>query len=189
MQKKLTPLTPEQAEEFERRRISATVVQNKCPSCGAWYETARRDVEFTEAFLCDCGQRMEFKVPPLEIIRPATNMEKIALSGDQRLDTGMKVTEAMKRAEAWWAKTGSKQMRQHHMRQRESLTGAFASLDPDNPSFLPSGIIHGKEWDALTKREKLMIIKTWHHFYVRRPDLLGEDSDTELKIHDMKEVK
>ena len=191
---KLTPLTPEQQKDFARSRINPTIVQNQCPKCGAWYETARLSQKFRETFLCDCGHRMEFDVPALEIIRAPTNTEKIVhADGDDRLDTGMKVSEAMRRAEHWWTHKGSAMMRQHNLRQQKDIAlgglgGQFASLDPDSKNFLPSRILAGTPWDALTKSEKHRVIKVWHHFHVRSPDLLGDDMSTDRKLQDLKDV-
>jgi hypothetical protein len=107
---------------------------------------------------------------------------------DQKLDTGMTAVEAVRRAEHWWEKTGAKEMRLHGLRHTQTvggslhgIGGAFASLDPKSENYLPSGIIHGKPWDDLTKREKAMVVKAWHHFYIRKPDLLGENPDDPLK--------
>src|SRR5690606_41799433 len=52
---------------------------------------------------------------------------------------------------------------------------AFAAQDPDEPNFTPSGILNGWEWDRLDKREKLRLVKYWHHFFVRTQDLIGND--------------
>lgn len=194
---KLTPLTSEQQAEFDRSRISDAVVQHKCIKCGAWYETNRLSKDFNESFACDCGEPLSFHVPKLEarpiILAPTT--QDIINIGDKemRLDTGMKVQEAVKRAEAWWGKTGMREAQQQLKRQSSAVGGAnkgagsaFASKNPDDPNFLPSGLIHGQPWDALNKREKMMIVKAWHHFFVRKPDLLGEDAEAEHKMQDRK---
>ena len=85
---------------------------------------------------------------------------------DDRLDTGMKVTEALHRAEQWWQKIG-----RHLIHKHDSET---ASLNPESANFIPSGIVNGLPWDELTKREKLAITKHWHHAYVRKPQTIGE---------------
>lgn len=187
----LKPLTPAEQAEFEKSRISDSVVQHKCDLCGAWYETNRGNVNFTESFICDCGSLMEFTVPalPAKITMP-TNEDMLSLvDTDDRLDTGMTVKEAIKRAEAWWGKTGMREAQQQLKRQSEDVGGAnkgagspFATMDQDDPNFMPSGIIHGQPWDSLTKREKLMITKTVHHFHVRVPDLLGSDQEATHKM-------
>lgn len=189
----LNPLTPEQQAEFERYRISAEVVQHKCEACGAWYETARLETEFTETFECDCGARMSFLVPAREKrLRKPTNEQIISLGhGDFKLDTGMTAQEAIRRACAWWEGKGRHMMRQNLQRQKHSpassdkgMGAPFAVKDPDDPSFLPSGLIHGEPWDALDRREKIQIVKIWHHFNVRRPDVLGEDPNERFMVQD-----
>ena len=85
---------------------------------------------------------------------------------EDRLDTGMTASEALKRAEHWWQKFG-----RHLIHKQDSET---ASLDPESANFIPSGIINGLPWDELTKREKLHITKAYHHNFVRKPQTLGE---------------
>ncbi|HKY45619.1 MAG TPA: hypothetical protein VJM50_21195 [Pyrinomonadaceae bacterium] len=84
----------------------------------------------------------------------------------ETLDTGMKVTEALHRAEQWWQAKGRFLIKKH-----DSET---ASLDPENANFIPSGIVNGLPWDELTKREKLHITKAYHHEFIRKPQTLGE---------------
>lgn len=84
-----------------------------------------------------------------------------ALRGaDERLDSGMKVGEAIERARLWWTALGASQI----------ARSRFAT-DKD----IPSGILHGLPWDRLTREEKLRIVKVWHHFHIRRPDVLEID--------------
>ena len=87
-----------------------------------------------------------------------------------RLDTGMRVNEAVRRAEEWWDRMARKEMRKHGQRQAEKGR-AFATLNPDNPNFLPSGIMHGFKWDDLKRHEKLRVVKAWHHHMLRVPDM------------------
>ena len=91
-----------------------------------------------------------------------------------RLDTGMRVSEAMRRAARWWEGTGREEMRKHGQRQAEKGR-AFATLDPDDPNFLPSGIMHGFKWDDLKRHEKLRVVKAWHHEMIRKPDMVLGD--------------
>ena len=113
------------------------------------------------------------------------------MRSQDRLDTGMKPGEAIARAEAWWEKTGRKLMIAQAQRAgatpKEGIN-AFQSLNPDNPNFLPSGILNGEPWDLLTTREKMMLTKAWHHFAVRRPDKLGVDPGAEFKFQDRGEI-
>ena len=76
-------------------------------------------------------------------------------------------------------------MKMEQARQSEAVGGsnngagsAFASAQADDANFLPSGVIHGNPWDQLNTREKIMIIKAWHHFNIRKPDLLDEEQAT-----------
>lgn len=197
---KLTPLTAEQSAEFERNRHSANVVQHKC-TCGTWYENDRGPEDYQVNFPCEvCNHPVSFSVPKLEVKSPIlkpTNTEVI-LTGDpdQRLDTGMKVKEAIQRAAAWWELKGAKEMQTQLLRQAKPAGGAdngaggsFVSKDSANPSFLPSGLLQGRPWDALTKREKLMVVKTWHHFHIRNPDLLDGDAEARFKMQDRKEIE
>lgn len=162
----LVPVTPGQQEEFERRRESAAVIQTKCGKCGAWYETHKRPQGFKEAFLCDCGEPIQLDVPPLST---ATVVPAIDYSDpDARLDTGMKVSEALAGASKWWGKTG-----RHAMRKDGTAGHDFiVSHDPDHPNYVPSGILNGKTWDLLTTAERAFIVKAWHHEFVRKPQQL-----------------
>lgn len=105
-----------------------------------------------------------------------SNSEKL-VSGDlsAKLDTGMSVLEAVERTAAWWNNTGRGLMLQQHNGSQTFARSAFAAPDPDDPSFIPSGILNGWGWDRLTKREKLRMVKYWHHFFVRTQDLIGND--------------
>lgn len=96
------------------------------------------------------------------------------LNGDfsVKLDTGMTIKEAVDRTIQWWAKTGRRQMIEMREHQRGSKA-KFALIDEKDSNFIPSGIINGIEWSALNKREKLMLIKHWHHFFVRNQEIIG----------------
>ena len=196
----LVPLTAEQQADFDQRRQSDTVIQTKCANCGAWWETARLEIDFQEAFNCDCGTRMSFSVQAAEhrgqILKPTNDQVMLINDGEQRLDTGMKVTEATQRSEIWWNKIGRKEAKLQLKRQKKTVGGAdhgagsaFATMDVDSPNFLPSGLIHGKHWDALTKREKLMIVKSWHHFHVRIPDLIGSEGHATHRMQDRETIQ
>lgn len=97
------------------------------------------------------------------------------LSGDlsQRLDTGMTVGEAISLTKSWWERIGRRQMVEMREHQNKDKKGFFASQNPDDSNFLPSGVLHGLEWGMLTKREKLTLIKHYHHFHVRMHDVIG----------------
>jgi len=164
----LTPLTPEQQEEFENRRETAIVIQTKCKACGQWYETLKRSQTFKEAFFCDCGQFMQIEVPPLSVSLSAPAIDYS--DPDARLDTGMKVREALANASHWWGKTG------RHVMRKDGSKGLDVSwsTDPDSPNYVPSGVLNGEPWDVLNTRERLFIVKVWHHEFVRKPQQLGE---------------
>lgn len=192
----LTPLSPRQQGKFDAIRQTSGTVQHKCPKCSAWYETQKQQVEFTETFNCDCGERISVKIPKAEttkefMLQKATNADMILLNDhNARLDTGMSVQEAIKRASAWWNKTAAPEMRRLRLKQKtpvgssnKGMGGMFTSLDPSNKNYMPSFIIAGLEWDYLTKREKIIVTKTWHHFHVRKPDIIGgETDDYRLKL-------
>ena len=159
MENPLRPLTPEEQAIFEARRESGAVVQMKCAGCGAWYETPKLATEYLEAFACECGNWMSYTVPALEVDKLALASPAIDLSDpDARLDTGMRVSEAIGRAAAWWDAAGRKEM--------------IASVKPGG-EVSQSGIVQGQPWDTLTKAEKLNVVKAWHHFHVRVPEVIG----------------
>lgn len=159
--KPLKPITAKEQEAFDRRRETASVVQNKCTNCGEWYETAKRSTVFQEVFRCDCGEPMSFTVPAMEIPR----MKIGELDLDDVLDTGMKVRQAIASACHWWGRSG-----RHQMRKDGPKGSALAvSLDPESPNYIPSGILNGEQWDHLNDREKAQVVKAWHHHYVRKP--------------------
>lgn len=164
----LRPLTPAQQEDFGNRRETAAVVQTRCKSCGAWYETPKSSQAFKEAFFCDCGVYMQFSVPPLSVVTAGPAIDYS--DPDARLDTGMKVAEALRRTASWWDKTG------RHLMRKDGAKGASAavSLDPGDPNYIPSGILNGEPWDTLTTRERLVIVKHWHHFNIRKPQTIGD---------------
>ena len=161
----LRPLTPQEQEQFDNRRETAAVVQTRCKNCGAWYETLKRSQRFTESFFCDCGTFHQFEVEPLSTVAlgPAIDYS----DPGARLDTGMKVRDVLANACNWWNKTGRHLMKNERRKGRE-----LVSLDPEDPNYLPSGIVNGEPWDMLDRREKLTVAKHWHHFYVRKPQTL-----------------
>lgn len=173
----------------------------KCPFCPAEYETDQRAEEFVEEFVCDCGHRMKFTVPADPNAKPTviipTNDQIIALNDpDARLDTGMTVREAIARTAQWWEKSGRKLMTAELSRQSEAVGGsnngagaAFASKDVASPNFLPSGLIHGLPWEALSKSEKMRLIKRFHHFAIRKPDLTNDDPEQVHKFQDRGSIK
>lgn len=157
----LKPLTAKQQDEFDRRRETASVVQHRCMACKeAWYETPKRATAYQENFLCDCGAPMSFTVPALDVLL----LSSPGMDLDDRLDTGMKIREAIANACYWWNKTG------RHLMRKDGGKGSelAVSLNPEHDNFSPSGILNGQTWDHLDEREKLQVTKAWHHFYVRK---------------------
>jgi hypothetical protein len=117
-----------------------------------------------------------------DILKPdAYDVALYTGSGLDRLDTGMRPEEAIRRATNWWNNKGRRTMKLHLRRQSEPVGGsnngagvAFASQNPDSENFLPSGVIHGVPWDELTRDEKLRVVKAWHHEHVRKPQEIGQ---------------
>lgn len=179
--------------ETTETRLNEDVVQHQCPGCRCWYESDRLDHERPVAFYCDCGEFISLtipKAPGSQLLKPQ-NEDILAFGGDtDRLDTGMTAKEAAERTRIWWEKTGRREMQLQAKRQAEGVGGsnggagsAFASQDPSSENYLPSGIIHGKPWDDLTQRDQAQLVKVWHHFNIRKPDLLGEEQ-AEHQIHE-----
>lgn len=162
----------------------------RCPNCQEEVHVECHQDERRDAIKCNCGQRSMVTIPARDfdpsapLITPRTSFEP-----EGKLDTGMKASEAIKRAEHWWETKGAKEMTLNNLRQQETPGGSnrglgsqFASLNPNDPNFLPSGILAGRPWDVLTKREKLAVTKIWHHYFVRKPDTLGENPQDPLKL-------
>tara|TARA_R110000744_G_scaffold326330_4_gene432112 strand:- start:19698 stop:20306 length:609 start_codon:yes stop_codon:yes gene_type:complete len=198
--KKLTPLTPEASALFEEQRQSDAVLQSKCTHCGAWYETDKKPLPFKEVFECDCGSEMNFTVPAAPQSNKLMTADNTAilsvLDGEARLDTGMKIQEAVKRAAIWWEDTGRQQMQREQKRQSQAVGGSqggaggeFASKDATSLNYMPSGLIHGQPWEALGKRERIMVVKAWHHFFIRTTDLIGDDPRATHKMQDRGRVQ
>lgn len=96
--------------------------------------------------------------------------DRTQLAYDQRLDTGMKVGEAVDRAALWWETTGRKLARDKNNAADNPGFGSFTP-DPQTPeqalNSYPSGIMAGKPWSDLTRDEKLRVTRAWHHHHVR----------------------
>lgn len=89
---------------------------------------------------------------------------------DERLSSGMKLGEAMKLAEKWWTSVARRtfaDMRQH---QIKTSGGSFSSSNPDDPSFINSGILNGHVWGVLNGREKVEVMVAWHNSHVKVKD-------------------
>jgi hypothetical protein len=81
------------------------------------------------------------------------------------MDTGMTVSEAVHQAGRWWDAVG-----RHLIKQ-----GTLA----DYPH---SGILRGDLFDDLAQREKVRIVRHWHYFFVKRPDLLDADPGAQFRL-------
>jgi len=166
MDDKLGPLKPLDAkaqDEFDRRRETASVVQHKCLECGAWYETPKRATAYREVFVCDCGAPMSFLVPAIDASKQGLG------DLDDRLESGMKIRDALANASYWWGKTGRHMMKKHDAKAE----AVFASADPNSENFMPSGIVNGEPWDNLDLRERLFLVKSWHYHFIWKPQKEG----------------
>lgn len=103
-----------------------------------------------------------------------TEADRSHASDEERLDTGMKVGEAISRSAVWWELKGRKLMMGRNL-DKQNRAFKFFNPDPGTPAeamnWLPSGILAGKPWTHLTRVEKLRITKFWHHCHVRVPDI------------------
>ena len=91
-----------------------------------------------------------------------------------KLDTGMRVDEAIRRAQAWWAEWRGA-IREGFNQATDTKAIGPGKRVPGivvhtaHKDYLPSGILSGKRWDKLTEAEQLQIVKIWHHNHVRDP--------------------
>lgn len=128
---------------------------------------------------------VRMRLPPLKVIarvpedddtivetRITPRLEVVRF--DERFTSGMKIREAMHLAAIWWDKTG------RHMVDKEINTETTAArvsarsgmpvsiVKGDKMPTLPSGILQGLPWDALTDQEKARVLVTWHsEFHVK----------------------
>ena len=112
---------------------------------------------------------------------------------DTRLKSGMKASEALKGAQEWWQRAGRYAMKKTANRETvghkfiPASTGLSAGgsaailIKGEDVDVLPSGILRGLEWDRLTRREQLQIIKHWHHHFVYLP-MVNPDKLEETKL-------
>ena len=103
---------------------------------------------------------------------------------EERLQSGMKVSEAVARAGTWWDLKGRHILKREFNLSRDApKVGKGFSIAGDVVEVVPSGIFRGLPWSALDKREQVQIVKWWHHFKVVVPDVenpqvSAEDRDT-----------
>ncbi len=74
------------------------------------------------------------------------------IGGGDRMQTGMTPEEAVTRAKRWWKKVGREYFRRTRDRKRDGIR-------EDEELMANSGILSGKTWDELSKREKYHVIK------------------------------
>ena len=115
---------------------------------------------------------------------------------DTRLKSGMKASEALKGAQEWWQRAGRYAMKK--TANRETVGHKFIPAHPhgqgspailikgDDVDVIQSGILRGLEWDRLTRREQLQIVKHWHYHFVylpaANPDKLEESKPVGMKM-------
>jgi hypothetical protein len=110
---------------------------------------------------------------------------------DTRLKSGMKAAEALKGAQEWWQRAGRHAMKKVANRETvghkfipasTGLSGVSAAIliKGEDVDVLPSGLLRGLEWDRLTRREQLQIVKHWHHHFVYLP-AVNPDKPEEAK--------
>ena len=95
------------------------------------------------------------------------------------LDTGMSAKEAVERASDWWDRFGRHQIPQAFntetkVQHRKSVGDFPAIVLRKTETVIPAGLLEGKVWDDLTQDEQRQVVKAWHHFFVRVPQMTGE---------------
>lgn len=96
------------------------------------------------------------------------------------LESGMKASEAVKKARMWWNHRGRQQL-SHRLREAANIEEVGRTVKTGNgktPGFVvqgdkqtvvQSGLLRGEVWDNLNKREQLEVVKQWHHYFVAAP--------------------
>lgn len=93
-------------------------------------------------------------------------------AGEERLDTGMKVSQAVDEAMLWWENKARKMIHDMHLDRGAGVGRSFNPNPTDEveaQNSLPSAILKGEPWENLTREEKMRVVKIWHHFNVRLP--------------------
>lgn len=102
---------------------------------------------------------------------------------DDRLQSGMKASEAVVRAELWWDGKGRRLIPREFNRAVEGRkVGNGFTIAGDIVDVVPSGILRGLEWSFLDRREQLLVTKWWHHWFVvvkdiENPTVSADDRD------------
>ena len=96
---------------------------------------------------------------------------------DERLPSGMRVDEAVRRASDWWNRRGRYLMGRHvNTNKTRPRTKAGSKSFPaitiagEERVVYPSGILNGEPWELLNKRERLQVVKQWHVQFIVMPD-------------------
>lgn len=96
---------------------------------------------------------------------------------DHFTDTGYPVKEALTRSQKWWEEWRSVIPAKFNLRKEAPTVRAATGMMPGIiiqghvEQDLPDGILSGKKWEELTDPERLIVVKTWHHYQVRVPML------------------
>lgn len=124
-----------------------------------WLEENYKEMDLFGRVQCPCCHSNQLTV--LDIACPncgvtvAQNRMSIDKDGTARMAGGMTAGELMKRAERWWEKT----MRLYFKRIR-SRRGDSISMTPELVH--GSGILMGKHFDDLDRREKFSVCKAYY---------------------------
>ena len=100
---------------------------------------------------------------------------------DDRLNSGMTAKEAVRRASAWWDKTGRHIMNKRVNEERAApkvYTGGNAPaiiVQGAVQQTLPSGILNALPWAELTKREQFAVVNIWHNELVVKEKTKAHD--------------
>ena len=93
---------------------------------------------------------------------------------NKELDSGMTVGEAITEAAIWWENKGRRLVRDQNLAPDNPGYRRFnpaPSNDVEAENWFPSGVMAGKSWADLTQREKMAVVKHWHHHHVRVPNV------------------
>ena len=105
---------------------------------------------------------------------PIMAADKTHISDEAKLETGMKVGDAINQAAVWWQTKGRALIMDKNLASDNPGYKFFTpdpKTDEEAKNWLPSGVLAGKPWDDLTKSEKISVTKFWHHHHVRVPNI------------------
>lgn len=150
--KKVNILQNGRSEDFDSARVSLEKLEGNllildtfgrmvCPICG--YELLTP----MDAKCGNCGALLGKDRAPLD------------KDGTKRLPGGITAKEATDRARKWW----DGRMRDYFRRTRERR-GDPIRMTPEMHA--KRGILAGKKWDELNRREKFLVVKAWHQAWL-----------------------